>query len=65
MTAVYTSSPTSILAHLLALSALADRWNAFSFQCSGKAENVICQRTDLDAEPNPHSLNIGPLEYHV
>lgn len=37
MTAVYTRSPMSILAHLLALSALADRWKAFSFQCSGKS----------------------------
>lgn len=65
MTAVYTRRPTSILAHLLALSALADRWKAFSFQCSGKPENVIHQRTDLDAEPNPHSLNISPLKYQV
>ena len=65
MTAVYTRSPTSILAHLLALSALADRWKAFSFQCSGKPENVTHQRTDLDAEPNPRSLNISPLEYQV
>lgn len=37
MTAVYTRSPMSILAHLLALSALADRWKAFSFLCSGKS----------------------------
>lgn len=65
MTAVYTRSPTSILAHLLALSALADRWKAFSFQCSGKAENVIRQWTDLDAELNPQPLKIGPLEYQV
>lgn len=65
MTAVYTRSPTSILAHLLALSALADRWKAFSFHCSGKPENVIHQRTDLDIEPSPHSLNISSLKYQV
>ena len=65
MTAVYARSPTSILAHLLALSALADRWKAFSFQCSGKPAYVIRQRTDLDAEPNPHPLNISPLKYLV
>lgn len=65
MTAVYTRSPTSILAQLLALSALADRWKAFSFQCIGKPENVIHQRTDLDAEPKPRSLNISPLKYQV
>lgn len=57
MTAVYTRNPTSILTHLLALSALADRWKPFFFQCSGKPENVIHQRTDLDAEPNPHALS--------
>lgn len=65
MTAVYTRSPTSILAHLLALSALADRWKAFSFQCSGKPENVIHQETDLHAEPSPRSLNIRPLKYQL
>lgn len=68
MTAVYTRSPMSILAHLFfffALSALAGRWEAFSFQCSGKPENVIHWRTDLDAEPNPHPLNIIPWKYQV
>lgn len=65
MTAVYTRSPMSILAHLLALSALADRWKAFSFQRSGKSANVIHQRLDLDAEPSLHSLHISPLKYKV
>lgn len=65
MTAVYTRSPISILAHLLALSALADRWKPFSFQCSGKSADVIRQSPDLDAEPGPRSLNISLLKCQV
>lgn len=65
MTAVYTRSPISILAHLLALSALADRWKPFSFQCSGKSADVIRQSPDLDAEPGLRSLNISLLKCQV
>lgn len=57
----------SILAHLLASSGLADRWEAF-FPPTSVVESLkasSAQRTDLDAEPGPCSLNISPLKHRA